>query len=644
MSDTGTPLDTGYSTPVPELDDHRHQSATIPRSRSRRGTVDTMHSVNPRNTDLGMVNDRLLGATIARDFEEAIIDEESTVYSHSPCHRGNKSDGRPRRGTIDTINTRSDSPPNSVKAFAEARRRERELSNAGTGAAPAIVVTDGVNGDGGELRRTRSIASRRSQPARQPPQDGDARSVKSFRTYSSVESEAEEDVCFPLHDAATTNSLEIDFEILEDFIAEEEIREAARAPITPGRVFSDQRNKVENTCFTNDGDIINGPTIPSDASSIGEKSKRTVTVGFDKIADAQRAPENRFEYFSSHGESTIHAADFGDLVLPGDDVRTLFTVPLGDESEDEGVWWLNMNSPTVEEIRTICKAFGVHPLTIEDIATHEAREKIELFPSYYFACFRSFKVEEHENGPDYEGFNTYVIVFREGTLSFSFSPNNHAANVRKRLAMLKDYVSLSSDWICYAMIDDIVDGFAPVITKIEHESDEIEDAVFIARSDDMQAFLRQIGKVRKNVMGLMKLLGGKADVLRGFTKRCNANYKVTPRMDIGLYLGDIQDHVVTMMSNLGHFEKMLSRSHANYLAALSIDQIQQGTRANEVLGRITLLASVLVPLNLVCGLFGMNVPVPWANSNSLTAFYSILGVLIGIVVMCLTLARAKRWI
>jgi len=441
MSDNGTPLDTGYSTPVPELDDHRHQSATIPRSRSRRGTVDTMHSVNPRTTDLGLVNDRLLGATIARDFEEAIIDEEGPAHSHSPSHRQSRPEPRPRRGTIDTINTRSDSPPNSVKAFAEARRREREHSN--VGAPPAIVVSDGVNADGGELCRTQSFASPRSAPGR---------SIKSFKTFSSVESEAEEDVCFPLHDAPATNSLSIDFDILEDFIAEEEIREATRGPITPARVFPDQRAKADATCFTSDGDIITGPVLSSDASSIGEKSKRTVTVGFDKIADPQRTVENRFEYFSSHGESTIHAADFGDLVLPGDDVRTLFTLPQVDGDDDEGVWWLNMNSPTVEEIRTICKAFGVHPLTIEDIATHEAREKIELFSSYYFACFRSFKVEEHESGPDYEGFNIYVIVFREGTLSFSFSPNNHASNVRKRLAMLKDYVALSSDWICYAMM------------------------------------------------------------------------------------------------------------------------------------------------------------------------------------------------
>ncbi|SRR6266536_2417207 len=192
--------------------------------------------------------------------------------------------------------------------------------------------------------------------------------------------------------------------------------------------------------------------------------------------------------------------------------------------------------------------------------------------------------------------------------------------------------------------DDIVDTFAPIITKIEVETDLIEDQVFIARNDDMQAFLRKIGMVRKNVMGLMKLLGGKADVLKGFTKRCNDNYKVTPRMDIGLYLGDIQDHVVTMMTSLAHFEKMLSRSHSNYLAQLSIDNITQGNHANKVLSKITFLASILVPLNLVCGMFGMNVEVPWRSVDNLGPFFGILGVLILVVIISLVVARRMRFI
>jgi magnesium transporter len=191
-----------------------------------------------------------------------------------------------------------------------------------------------------------------------------------------------------------------------------------------------------------------------------------------------------------------------------------------------------------------------------------------------------------------------------------------------------------------------VDSFAPAIHRIEHVTEAIEDSVFVARPDDMQAFLRRIGSVRKNTLGLMRLLGGKADVLKGFTKRCNENYKVTPRMDIGMYLGDIQDHVVTMMTNLTHFEKILSRAHSNYLAQLTIDSISQGTKTNAGLTKITFLASIIVPLNVVTGLFGMNVKVPFQNDevDSLTAFFSILAGLAGFVLLALLIAKRLRYL
>ncbi|KAG7133592.1 putative metal ion transporter C27B12.12c like protein [Verticillium longisporum] len=180
------------------------------------------------------------------------------------------------------------------------------------------------------------------------------------------------------------------------------------------------------------------------------------------------------------------------------------------------------------------------------------------------------------------------------------------------------------------MIDDIVDCFAPIIRKIELEADSIEDEVFVIREGDSSVFLRSIGRVRKNCMALMRLLGGKADVLRGFTKRCNENYKVTPRMDIGLYLGDIQDHVVTMVTNLGHFEKILSRSHSNYLAQLSINNIAQGTDTNRVLSKITFLASILVPMNL--------------DGPNVIPFFTIMGSLFFFCIVILVWARRARYI
>ncbi|KAI5457899.1 magnesium ion transporter [Mariannaea sp. PMI_226] len=613
MSDHEEATPPPYSTPMPELDDHRHQVVSAQRQeRPRRGTFDSLYGSRQ------IENEQNTPGIRVRDFEEAVIDEEAGDLS--PTARRN------RRPTIDSSDGRSISPPNSVKAFAAARRREREMSFSES----RPEIDDGLN-------RAMSISSKRSFRSRPRTINDDAASFVTNKT-------AEEDVCFPPKPTRRKDQLEIDFEYLEEFI-QEQAEEAARVASHEHSVshsFDDLRTQTSDSrptqVATIDGDILD---MPSEDSMAREKTSESTPEKPTPKAQVPPVDSNRFSFFSSAWESTIHAPELGDLVLPGEDIRGLFELP---EDEEDGVWWLNITSATREEVSAICKAFGIHPLTIEDIVTQEAREKIELFPAYYFTCFRSFHVVQEPDGIEYEPFNIYVIVFREGTLSFSFAPNSHATQVRKRITALKDYVSLSSDWICYALIDDIVDSFGPPIRQIELEADAIEDEVFVMREDDSNSFLRSIGRVRKNCMALLRLLGGKADILRGFTKRCNENYKVTPRMDIGLYLGDIQDHVVTMATNLGHFEKILSRSHSNYLATLSINSISQGTETNQVLSKITFLASVLVPLNLVSGLFGMNVAVPFRDVTNLGPFFGIVGFMALMCAIILSVARRMRWI
>jgi magnesium transporter len=128
---------------------------------------------------------------------------------------------------------------------------------------------------------------------------------------------------------------------------------------------------------------------------------------------------------------------------------------------------------------------------------------------------------------------------------------------------LTDYLFLTTDWISYAIIDDVTDAYAPLIQAIEEEVDHIDemildmhsngdDEISLQQSTDI---LRHVGQCRKKVMGLYRLLGTKADVIKGFAKKCNEQWEVAPRSEIGLYLGDIQDHIVTMTGNLSHYEK-----------------------------------------------------------------------------------------
>jgi magnesium transporter len=328
------------------------------------------------------------------------------------------------------------------------------------------------------------------------------------------------------------------------------------------------------------------------------------------------------------------------------------------------VFWLDVLCPTDGEMKVLSKTFGIHPLTAEDIMMQEAREKVELFRNYYFVNYRSF--EQDTNSDSYMApVNMYVIVFREGVISFHFSQTPHPANVRRRIRQLSDYLFLTTDWISYAIIDDVTDAYAPLIERIEEEVDDIDEAILTLHSepessssddnawkrwrdkfleyekrsthsddekdkekDKMTAntgeyMLRRVGETRKKVMSLYRLLGNKADVIKGFAKRCNEQWDIAPRSEIGLYLGDIQDHIVTMTGNLSHYENLLSRAHGNYLAQINLTMNSRAEKTNDVLNKLTVLGTIVLPMNIVTGMWGMNVLVP-VSLHPLNTFYRVM--------------------
>lgn len=78
---------------------------------------------------------------------------------------------------------------------------------------------------------------------------------------------------------------------------------------------------------------------------------------------------------------------------------------------------------------------------------------------------------------------------------------------------------------------------------------------------------------------------------------------------------------------MNHYEKILSRSHSNYLAQISIEMTDANNQINDVLSKLTALGTVLIPMNLVTGLWGMNVRVPGQDGPNLNWFGGILGCL-----------------
>lgn len=665
---------TRFSTPEPDLDDHRHQPESLPppldsrHEGRRRGTLASIASnERPSRATLEPPTGLAPSDTVARDFETAIVDDDnrsirsntstgsrrSQLSADEQWHRERRnsrsSPVAARRNTFrraihnrqkelghagsrDSSRSRSSSPPNSVDAFAPPKRGRAGTMNSKVSLEDLTLQRTNSNNTNNRRRGEEGTAGNRTDVA-------------------SIRSSIQEDVCFPAEEP--TNTYKIDFEDLEEFVAQTHTKTPVAHPFMPR--FTQQNEHVKKVFHDlRHGEGAHKASVDVNESQDAEGTNARTSVddfnnekilGPDSSSEnIQRASshsefQNRFTFFSSEIDETVHAPELGGLLMPDETFRDIFE--LGPEG---GVWWLDMLNPSEEEVFAICGAFRVHPLTREDITTQETREKVELFKSYYFLCFRSFYSLDKESEDYLEPINVYAVVFREGLLTFSFCPNPHAANVRKRIGRLRDYVNLSADWICYALIDEIVDSFAPVLHDVENESEAIEDGIFTARFEDSRAIMQQLGTCRKRVMTLLRLLGGKADVIKGFAKKCNESYAMAPRGDVGLYLSDVQDHVVTMMSNLTHFEKMLARAHTNHLSQVQLAHIEMGGRSNVLLGKITVLATILVPLNLVAGLFGMNVHVPGEDAGGLGWWFGIVGVILTFSAICVGVMKKLKYI
>ncbi|KAJ9107186.1 hypothetical protein QFC19_002846 [Naganishia cerealis] len=226
------------------------------------------------------------------------------------------------------------------------------------------------------------------------------------------------------------------------------------------------------------GDLFSG--LPAGKSSARE-SNDSASFAASRTGSGAATPINNEvgPKSSMLARAAAHAAD-----KPPNPTKSV------EDDVETQTWWLDVLSPTDEEMRMLAKVFGIHPLTTEDILLEETREKIELFRNYYLVCFRSFDQDPYSQ-TYLEPLNMYIIVFREGTLSFHFRGTPHPQNVRRRIKSLKDYISVTSDWISYALIDDITDAFGPLIQSIEYEVDGIDELVLILKEAEQSDMLRR---------------------------------------------------------------------------------------------------------------------------------------------------------
>ncbi|KAJ2616819.1 hypothetical protein GGH99_001750 [Coemansia sp. RSA 1285] len=334
-----------------------------------------------------------------------------------------------------------------------------------------------------------------------------------------------------------------------------------------------------------------------------------------------------------------------------------------------GCFWLDITDPSGEDMETVARAFGIHPLTVEDILAEASddADKLEAVDNDYAMLVYRTAAMVAGGGSGMSGFS---VVLKQALFVLSFHGSHasevaHVSAVVDRLATNGRQGGGSSAgvvYVAYALVDDITDSLGLAMRAIELEvsqTDELVMALLVSR--DKGEMLQRIGLLRRRILGIWRLLLGKPDVVRALS-RLFAQWTVplgyadeeeggvAVDNDIEHYLSDICDHLAALTNSCAHCEMVLSRTHANYMAQLTLDVGNASVDAGLFSNRWLMLAGILFPLQICVMFFGQNIRVPWKSDGdedapkhvNLHAWFGIFSVIVGVFVAAVAWARLKK--
>jgi len=297
-----------------------------------------------------------------------------------------------------------------------------------------------------------------------------------------------------------------------------------------------------------------------------------------------------------------------------------------------GLTWIHLDAPTLEEAQALAERFGWHPLDVEDVLSRRQRPKVDdyidegylfavlHFPAYDPAIQRLNAVElDAFVGPDY-------LVTLPGAelkpLSRLFSRCEEDEAYRDQL------FSKGSGRLLYEVLDDLFDYCFPILDKIGHKLDSLEDDVFEGRSDEV---VRDLSNVKQEIISYRKIIKPERSTLRVLERYVERFF----HEDLEEYFDDIVDAAERIWDLLDNYKEVIE-------ALEDTNESVINHRQNDILRILTVFSVILLPLTLISGIFGMNVRFPGFDTT--WAFWTIFGIMAAAAIGMLSFFRYKRWL
>lgn len=259
-----------------------------------------------------------------------------------------------------------------------------------------------------------------------------------------------------------------------------------------------------------------------------------------------------------------------------------------------GFVWLGLFEPGDDELAEVRDTFGLHELAIEDAQNVHTRPKIEIYDhGVWLVILRTTHYDDVAEEVQFGQISvflapTFVITVRRGVAS-------ELRGARQRLEQRPELLATGSLAALWAILDQVVDGYGPVVSGLEHDIDQIEATVFTGSVAPTERIYSLRGEATDFFRAVHPLLA-----VVNTVRRTAEAPKLKP------YLRDVQDHLLLVDEEVAAQRDLLGAVLQANIAVLSVEQTKISLRQNFTIEQLTILATVFLPLTFVTGFFGQN--------------------------------------
>ncbi|WP_405375688.1 MULTISPECIES: magnesium/cobalt transporter CorA [unclassified Microbacterium] len=300
-----------------------------------------------------------------------------------------------------------------------------------------------------------------------------------------------------------------------------------------------------------------------------------------------------------------------------------------------GMAWIGLFRPTREEVDAVAAEFSLHPLAVEDALAGHQRSKLERYGDVLFTVLRPATYDDASETVTFGELHIFVGPDFVVTIRHAESPD--LAKVRRRLEEQPDLLSLGPEAVLYAILDEVVDEYAPVAAGVEDDIDEIEDALFsgadASLSQRIYELAREVISFHRATLPLTEML---EKLLQGADK-----YEV--HIELQRSLRDVLDHTLRINDRIVTLRSVLDNALTTHATLVTQRQTDTSLEQNEQVKKISGWAAILFGPTLVGTVYGMNFDhmpeLHWAFGYPMA-----LGMMAASSVLLFAIFKRKHWL